>query len=467
MLKTHLSYFLTSVLLYLTVNLSGQASDTLSLSRYLDRVMTYHPLIQKANLNKEIQEAYVLKGKGALDPKIQSDYLSKDFDSKDYFNIWDSKVTIPTKLPIDFAVGYERNNGLFLNPDSTVPENGLVYGTLNVSVLRGLLFDQQRFEIQNAELNGIKSQIEREALIREVLYQAILSYLEWTQAYYENNILNDFLNLVTERHLNVVQLYTNGDKPAIDTIESRLNINTAEKLRLDATDNLIKASQKVNLFLWDQSGNPLMLKQKVYPEDMKQLTQELYKIALITDPNFESDPLIRKFENTISLLELENRLEREQFKPQLDLKYNTLLNLGDTNTDVQFSLNDYKYGVAFSMPILNRKTRGQIRLNEAIIRQNELDQVNYLATLQTKYDALLDRYQIQSDLLLTISEKIENSTLLYEAELLKFNIGESSVFLINSRERKLLEANIELIRTTGKLGHLINELYYLKLGQEL
>ena len=461
-----LSYLLIAFCYCLPINLYG-IEDTLSLSRYVDIVMKYHPLVQKANLNTEIQEAYVLKGKGVLDPKIKSDYLTKDYSDKDYYNIWDTKVTMPTKLPVDFAVGYERNNGLFLNPDSTLPDNGLVYGTINLSVLRGLLFDQQRFEIQNTELSGIKSQIEREILVREVLFQAVDSYLEWAQAHYEMDLLENFLDLVNQRHVNVVQLYINGDKPAIDTLESRLNINSAEKLLLDATGNLVKTIQKVNLFLWDENGNPLVLNGGIFPEGLTQLTQDLYQIAVMADPAFDNDPLIKKIENNINVLELENRLEREQFKPQLDLKYNTLLNLGDVDNDIQFSPNDYKYGIAFSMPILNRKTRGQIRLNEAIIKQNELDQTHYLATLETKYDALLDRYEIQTQQLATIEEKIDNSNLLYEAELLKFDIGESSIFLINTRERKLLEANIELIKNTGKLGYLINELYYLKLGQGL
>jgi outer membrane protein TolC len=185
----------------------------------------------------------------------------------------------------------------------------------------------------------------------------------------------------------------------------------------------------------------------------------------MADPIFDQDPLIRKVDNSIDMLNLENRLQREQFKPQLDLKYNTLLNLADRGSDPSFSLNDYKYGVTFMMPILNRKTKGEVRLNEAMIDQNNLDRRHYLATLETKYNALLDVYEVQSEQLITIEEKIQNSTLLYEAEVLKFGIGESSIFLLNQRERKILEANIDLISTTWKLGNLINELYYLKLGQ--
>ncbi len=454
------------IILLCTLPRLGWTIDTLYLSTYVDMVLLNHPLIEKANLNDEIQAAYALKGRGALDPKIKSDYLTKDFKDTDYFNIWDTKATIPTKLPVDFAVGYERNNGDFLNAENNVPGRGLIYGTINLSVLRGLLFDQTRFDIQNAELNGVKSQIDREIMVREILFQAISTYLLWSQSYYHIELQSNFLDLINERHINIVELYINGDKPAIDTLESRLNINSAEKLLLDAQGTFIKTSQQLNLFLWDEEGNPLELNDEIYPESLPDLTRDLYEMALMADPIFDEDPLIRKVDNSIDMLNLENRLQKEQFKPQLDLKYNTLLNLADRGSAASFSLNDYKYGVTFMMPILNRKTKGEVRLNEAIIDQNNLDRTHYLATLETKYDALLDIYEVQSDQLITIEEKIQNSTLLYEAEVLKFGIGESSIFLLNQRERKILEANIDLISTTWKLGNLINELYYLKLGQE-
>jgi len=455
----------TIIIILCTLPQLGWSIDTLYLNTYVDMVMLNHPLIQKANLNDEIQEAYALKGRGVLDPKIKSDYYTKDFKDTDYFNIWDTKATIPTKLPVDFAVGYERNNGDFLGAENTVPDRGLIYGTINLSILRGLLFDQTRFDIQNAELNGVKSQIDRDIMVREILFQAINTYLNWSQSYYHIELQTNFLELINERHLNIVELYINGDKPAIDTLESRLNINSAEKLLLDAKGTFIKTSQQLNLFLWDDEGNPLAINNDIYPESLQDLTIDLYEIALMADPIFDQDPLIRKVDNSIDMLNLENRLQREQFKPQLDLKYNTLLNLADRGSDPSFSLNDYKYGVTFMMPILNRKTKGEVRLNEAMIDQNNLDRRHYLATLETKYNALLDVYEVQSEQLITIEEKIQNSTLLYEAEVLKFGIGESSIFLLNQRERKILEANIDLISTTWKLGNLINELYYLKLGQ--
>ena len=455
-----------ALIYFFTLLGKSYANDTLYLANYLEVIARNHPLIQKANLNEEIAVANVLKGKGALDPKVYSDFDRKQFDDTDYFTVWQSEAKIPTILPIDFSVGYERNDGVFLNDENNVPRNGLVYGTINLSILRGLLFDEQRFNIQNAEIKGLKSLIEKEIVTREVVFQAINSYLDWASKNNTVDIARDFLELITERHLNVIQLFENGDIPAIDTLESRLNINSAEIILLESRNNLIKAKQKLSLFIWNDKGEPLQINSTVIPMSLNTLINSLRDMSTIINPNFIADPLIAKIENEIESINLDTRLVKENLKPQLDLKYNTILNLGKEELNPSFTLNDYKYGVTFQYPILNRKTKGQIRINETLTRQSELEKVDYLGRLNNKFVGLLSREIIQNNLLTVANEKLSNSQLLYDAEVLKFNLGESSIFLLNSRERELLEAQIELVKSYYSLGMVFSELYYLKLGQE-
>jgi len=439
--------------------------DTLYLVDFLTIIKENHPLIKKANLFDEFEEAYRLKGKGVLDPKLQSNYNRKRFDDTDYYTVWQSEAKIPTRLPIDFSLGYENNSGDFLANDDSVPKNGLVYGTINLNILRGLLFDEQRFQIQAAELNGIKSQIDKNLLLREIIYQAVGAYLDWSKAYFEVEIYEDYLDLVTVRHQNVVELFRNGDSPAVDTIESIVNLNTAEKIFLESKENLLNKQQKLNLFIWNEDGQPLQMSNQVIPSELENLLAYLDEISLIISPAFANDPSVRKFQNRINALELTNRLQKEQLKPNLVLKYNTILSLGKDDFDPTFSLNDYKYGISFEYPILNRKAKGDIRLNEALIKQNLYDKTQYQETLENKYVEITARQNIQQDILNIVNQKINNSEALYAAENLKFQLGESSIFLLNSRERKLLEARTDLIKSFSSIGKLFNERYYLKLGQ--
>lgn len=457
-----ISLFFISVLFCIT---PGFSSDTLTLETYLDIVSENYPLIRKANLYDEFAKAYDLKRRGALDPKLASSFQGKKFKDINYFTVWQTEAKVPTALPIDFSLGYEKNDGSFLNNENTVPDRGLIYGTLNLSLLRGLMFDTQRYSMQMAELNGLKSQIEKELLTREILYHAILSYLSWSNAYYHNQVVENYYQNIQDRHLNILDLHNNGDIPAIDTTESRININTANKRLLEAQQKVNIYKQKLALFLWDNDEKPLSLLPTVKPASLPSTTSLINALSDIEDLDFQKDPLIQKLENEIDQLNLQNRLERENLKPQLDLKYNTIVNLGKENSNPSYSLNDYKLGVSLELPILNRKTKGNIRLNEASIEQSRLVQVQYRQDLINKFEIINTNKVIQLSVIDVLNEKINNSQTLYEAELLKLDIGESSVFMINQREQKLLEARIDLLKSYFKYGKTVSELYYLKLGQ--
>lgn len=459
-----ITLFLFAVLLNTSYADDG---DTLRFDYFLEMIESNHPLMKRADLLDEISQAYDLKRKGVLDSKIYSTFDSKDFKDTDYFDIWQTEAKIPTALPLDLSLGYERNNGDFLNPEKNVPNNGLIYGTLNLSILRGLLFDEQRYNMQLAELNGMKSEIDRQILKREIIYQAIATYLNWSSDQFSKDILTDYKTIITDRHNNVVQLFINGDKPAIDTIESRLNIISADKNLLENASRLTVSSQQISLFLWDNDGNPLQVRQNILAENIEIVLEKLKSFLIEQQFLFEKDPLVQKIENKIQQLSIKNRLTRENLKPRLDLKYNTIIDLGSDNISPSISANDYKYGLNIELPIRNRKTRAEIRINEAMIEQEKFSKSQYSFQLQNKYETAVINTAIQNDLIQTTQQKIESSNILYDAELLKFDLGESSIFMLNQRELKILEARLELVKSFHLYGKFLNEQYFISLGQSI
>ncbi len=441
-------------------------ADSLLIHNFLEIVVQNHPLIQKANLFDEMAAAIELKGAGTLDPKLSSNFQSKRFSDTNYFNIWHTEAKVPTRLPVDFSVGYERNNGVFLNDENAVPDNGLIYGTFNVSLLRGLLFDEQRYNLNLAEIKAVKSQIEKQILTREILYQSILVYLKWSANFRKNQIANNFLSTIQIRHTNVIELFINGDRPAVDTIESRINLNNAQKNLLKSEQDLMIAKQQLDLFLWDDQSNPMTLNSEIVPGALLESIKRVELMTGLIDPDFRNDPLVRKFQNQIDEIENSNRLAKEDLKPQLDLKYNTILSLGKDEVAPSFALNNYKYGVTVGVPIRNRKTRGTLLMNDVLIAQNEIDQNQYLQQLINKFQTTSLNRIVQLEIVDVELEKLSNYEVLFEAETIKFDIGESSVFMLNQREVKLFETRLDIVNSYFKYGKIVSELFYLRQGQE-
>jgi hypothetical protein len=146
--KLHLFY----ILLFCSVGLFAQ-SDTLLLSyrEYLGYVKEYHPVAKQAELVLSNAEAELLKARGGFDPKIEVDYDQKQFKGSEYYDLLNATFKIPTWYGIELKAGFEENEGVFLNPERTVPENGLYNAGLSVSVAQGLLIDERRAMLRQAK----------------------------------------------------------------------------------------------------------------------------------------------------------------------------------------------------------------------------------------------------------------------------------------------------------------------------
>ncbi|MFO7701777.1 MAG: TolC family protein, partial [Psychroflexus maritimus] len=105
----------------------------------------------------------------------------------------------------------------------------------------------------------------------------------------------------------------------------------------------------------------------------------------------------------------------------------------------------------FSIPIFLRKERGELKL--AKIRKQDAEMELDFQTLQLKNKLEAAQQEIISfgQQRNQIEEISNNFSSLLSAEERKFQLGESSVFLINAREQKLIDAQLKLIKATARL----------------
>lgn len=110
---------------------------------------------------------------------------------------------------------------------------------------------------------------------------------------------------------------------------------------------------------------------------------------------------------------------------------------------------NYKWGLNFSFPLLLRKEQGkmqQVKLKQQMA-SNKLEQKK--AELEAKIGNYYNEQQTTARQVELYELIVQNYNRLLEAEQIKFNLGESSVFLLNTREQKLIEAQIKLAKLRG------------------
>lgn len=127
------------------------SSKELTYNEFLGYVKKYHPLVKNANLEISKSQANLMMARGGFDPKIEVDFSKKQFKDKEYYSILNSSFKIPTWYGIEIKAGFDNNEGMYLNPQNTVPNQGLTSLGITVPLGQGLFINQRMADLQKGK----------------------------------------------------------------------------------------------------------------------------------------------------------------------------------------------------------------------------------------------------------------------------------------------------------------------------
>ncbi|WP_087522538.1 TolC family protein [Polaribacter sp. SA4-12] len=423
-----------------------KVESVMTLSEYLGYVKNYHPIVKQANLVINKSEAKLLKARGAFDPKIEIDFDKKQFKDKEYYNKLNAAFKIPTYYGIEFKANFENNDGIYLNPENTVPTDGLYSAGISASLLNGLLINKRMASLKQAKLFLDQAKEDQQILVNEILYNASLSYFNWLKTYNEKVVYDEFLTNAKIRFKATKRAFIEGEKPAIDTTEAKITLNN-RKLNLEkARIKLVKSSLELSNFLWLKDNTPVELQSNIIPNtNTVNNIDATFNIALFNNADFDINkhPKIKSLEFKIKNLNIDKKLKTNNLLPKLDVQYNFLTQ----NSNQLNSLNtqNYKAGMNFKIRLFLRKERGDLKLSKIKLQDKKFENEVAKVTIKNKVNAIqqeLASYVLQNNLTVDI---VRDYGTLLKAENRKFFLGESSLFLVNYREVKLIEAKLKAI----------------------
>jgi outer membrane protein TolC len=440
----------TLFLLLITSWVSAQNAAVLTYNEYLGYVKKFHPLVKSANLKVNSAQANLMMARGGFDPKIEIDFDQKQFKDKEYYSILNSSFKIPTWYGIEIKAGFDNSEGIFVNPQNTMPNQGLTSLGVNVPVGQGLLINQRMADLRKSKIQLQLSEAERKLQATEVLYEASVAYFNWKRAYQEVKLYENYLQNAIIRLNGTSQLIQNGDKPAIDSVEASITVKNRQLNIEESRLKLIKAKLDLATFLWLEDNIPLELQDTIIPEEnLDQTIGETLQTndLMLTNPSLENHPKIDALESKIGILEVERKLKNNQLLPKIDLGYHYL---SESNAFSNTDFKNYKVGVNFSFPIFLRKERGSLKMTQFKIQDTKyeldlqkLQLTNKISAQQAEIDALQKQRELISNLV------VDFSTMLQSEEKL-FSFGESSLFIINSRENNLVLAQLSKLNIENR-----------------
>ena len=419
-------------------------SSIMTLDEYLGYVKQFHPTVKQANLQVSQSQAAIMQARGGFDPKIEIDYLTKQFKSREYYTILNSAFKIPTWYGIEVKAAFDSSQGSFLNPEDNLPPNGLSSLGISIPLGQGLFINQRMASLRQAKIFNTLTIAERDLEVVNILSEAAKSYINWYRNYTEYKLYETFFNNATIRFKGIRGLISAGDKPAIDSVEAGIIVKN-RKLNLEQSRiKVIKSGLELSNFLWLENNIPFELQPNIIPEEnLENSIAETLKINGFNEINLENHPKIISLQNKVKILEIEKRLKGDLLKPRIDFNYNYI---AQNPVALQnFNNDNYKYGLSFTYPLFLRKERGSFRIAKFKLENAILDFDFENVSLRNKINAQIQEVNSLREQIKIASELVIDFETMLNSEERLFFFGESSIFLINARENSLLGSSLQKI----------------------
>lgn len=464
LLKTYCILLLVSW----SFNVTAQtdSSKILTLDAYLSIIKKYHPIAKQADILTEQAKANLRIARGGFDPILYSDYDRKEFYGKNYYSFFSSEIKIPAWYGIEVKTGYDAAYGININPENGIPDNGLYYVGISLPVLKNMLIDKKRAELFKARLFIKSTEQERLLILNELLLDAVQSYYYWSEAQQIKAVYDTAKQIAYTRYRATVRAYELGDRAGIDTTEALTQYQQRLFQWNDADLNVQKARLIVSNFLWLENTIPYNLPDSILPQTVDSafinpsLFSPLEDLDVMLASINSTHPVINQYNLKLKQLELDRKLKKENLKPTLNINYN-LLSPGFfnyTKPDTRIFTNYYKFGFNFSMPLTFAQGRAELQQTKLKIKDTQLQLTQKQRELEIK---LMTTYAELANIKTQIKlyrETLKNYQRLFYGESRRFEIGESTLFLVNTREnsaitaeQKLIELNIKYLQYESKL----------------
>lgn len=432
------------IILWQTTVLAQNTLFRFSEKECIQLVKTFHPIAKQANLDVSIQAAEQRKARAAFDPVFDASMGQKILSSSNYYEYQTWNIGIPTWYGIALEAGQEQFNGERLSNERT--SGNLSYAGISFSVLQNLMIDKRRAYLKQAGILLEQSRFEQNNAINDLLYDALQAYWEWAQAYAEREVIQKGMINAEDRLKFTRKQVIIGERAGIDSVEANVQWQYFQQQNYEAEWRLQQARYYLSSFLWQDDKTPFVIPANVQPDSMvvspfdisNQIDSEDFFINQLID----SHPALNAYKQKINYWQISRQLAKQELLPKLDVQYRFLNKKNNAVFNDAFPLlnNNFQYGVKLNMPLRLSEGRADVRITQLKQEQTRYALYNKQQQLINKVKAnysgvkiLAAQWQLQQSL-------VSNQIKLQQGEEIRFQQGESSLFLMNSREQKTIEA---------------------------
>lgn len=429
----------------LILSSAGLVAAPLMLEEVLESAERHHPILLAQITERAAAEGKVLGSQGAFDAKLKASSGTNRFG---YYKTRTGSggVSQPLRsLGGEIFGGYKRGLGNFepWKEGQLTLSRGEWSGGIELPLLRDRRTDERRTDLLLARLavEFADASILEQRLA--LLQSAASTYWTWVSAGRKLGIAADLLALAEDRVDQVEGLVDAGQVAEIEIVENERAVLLRRAAAVSAERELQAARLDLSLFLRDTSGNIVQAGRTRLPE----FPEPDRHLAAAVERDLRT-ALQRRPEIAGLLVEIQQnaavrQLARNQLRP--GVRFTAQFGRDAGNGTISKRGNELLVGITLESPVQRRKARGEIAVQNA--KQEQL-----LYRLQYLKDAVEVTVRDAASALNLALQRLELARAEYDlarrlasAELERFELGDSTLFIVNQREMAAAAAQFAVV----------------------
>lgn len=424
-----------------------------------------HPLLKGAGTEKVMARGKMLKALGAFEPILVNDtelerFISSSNPEKGTQTVGFNDTLIEARHPWGFrgSAGFRQAIGDAVIPDLSFGNNQqLILGGF-FPLLRGLMVNPENAELQRSELADPRADVKIAQTRQDLFLAAASQFWDWVAATKYVDVQKRALSVSEDRYKQVEGRAKAGAVAPLDVVEAGQEVQRRREVTIAAQRTLEQEQFKLSMFLWEHGTPTLPPADRVpeFPAQVLSPSTETVKTHKLQAR--QERPEVKEVDIEAKVNNIDLALAKNNLLPSLDAE------AAPARAPEKFVLGlGYRFGVELRIPILQRRSRGQVL--EAQAQADKLVLVQHFREQQVVVDvdnalSAMDRAKERME---AAAQSLRLAKTLEEGERFRFSLGATSVLFVNLRERNSVDSEIQVIRAKADY-HKAQALYQWAIG---
>ncbi|HEU0124276.1 MAG TPA: TolC family protein [Bryobacteraceae bacterium] len=421
----------------------AEQSNSLTLATLVESLNRHFPPLRAALLERPLAEADLLSAQGKFDLVLKSRLDTQQFGyyENERFSV---NIEQPTQVwGTTLYSGYALSTGRYPSYDGKQLTNdgGQYIAGIRVPLARDREIDGRRADLMQKRIGLRLADLSIDQQRIAILQSATRRYWDWVSAGRRLAIARSLLEVAQSRDSILREAVRLGGLPQFEQLDNQRLVLQRQNNIVEAQRAIENAAIELSLYLRDAEGRPrLAVNTELPPAFPDPAPPTDAEIAADLDAAVLRRPDILRIVFQRNQVEVDRKLAINQRKPGIDVftEYGREMGSGT----VLRGPNDVRAGVLFDLPFQRRQATGKLQAAEAKIRQYEQRETYQRdqATAEVKDAASAVKAAFQRAQVL--HEELKITRQVEEAERTRYELGDSTLFVLNQREQSTAEAAI-------------------------